>query len=93
MEFQKFVLFIMVTLLHKDIRQNIGGYDLNNWLQELLIDRGYTFKTSAEMEIVRDIKEKNCYVALNYDEELQKLNKNNDFDVSYKIPNGKVVKF
>ena len=78
---------------HAINRRNFGGGDLTKYLSEILTECGYKFTTTAEMETLREIKEKNCYVALNYDEELQKLNKNNDFDVSYKIPNGKVVKF
>lgn len=66
------------------IRLNIGEEDLTTMLQNLLNWRGYSFQTSEEKKIVRDIKEKLCYVASNYDDE---INKSKDTS-KYKIPYG-----
>jgi actin len=50
-------------------RMNIGGNDLTKWLIQILSERGLPFETTAERELVRDIKEKLCYVAPEYNQE------------------------
>ena len=60
------------SLPHSIMRNDLAGRDLTHWMIECLQQQGYDFKTSAEREIVRDIKEKLCYVALDYEGLLQK---------------------
>ncbi|RUS90681.1 hypothetical protein EGW08_001581 [Elysia chlorotica] len=43
-------------------RHDFGGKDLTRYLQHLLHKKGYSFTTSSELEIVREIKEKLCYL-------------------------------
>lgn len=56
-------------------------------------ERGYTycFTTETEKEIVRDIKEKHSYVALDYEAELQKAKSSFECDASYSLPDGNVI--
>ncbi|KAJ5073816.1 actin [Anaeramoeba ignava] len=73
------------------LRMNIGGKDLTDYLQEILNERGYYFTTTAEREIVRDIKEKLCYVSLNFDKEMELLNNSNSIEKNYELPDGSII--
>ena len=45
------------SLPHSIIRSDVAGRDVTSYLKQLLRREGHTFKTSAEFEIVRQIKE------------------------------------
>jgi actin-related protein len=52
------------------------------------MELGMTFSSSAEREIVRDIKEKLCYVALDYEAELEKYKTSSANDKTFELPDG-----
>lgn len=59
------------ALPHAIERNNFAGKNLTQYLNKLLADAGMKFSLSAEFEILRDIKDKHCYVAHDFKGEMK----------------------
>ena len=73
---------------HAIRRVDVAGRDVTDHLQLLLRKAGHHLHTTAEREVVRTIKEKCCYVALNpAKEEKDALGRSEEF----RLPDGNTV--
>jgi actin-related protein len=84
-------IFEGFALSHAIERVDLAGRDVTTYLQRLLRQNGHTFYTSAEKEIVRDIKEKLCYVAIDPEKEILLSNKVTGMTKNYMLPDGETI--
>ncbi|EPX71375.1 actin-like protein Arp1 [Schizosaccharomyces octosporus yFS286] len=73
-------------------RDDYGGKDVTEFLQLQLRQLGYRFVTSAEAEIVREIKEACCYVSPNFQTEEKTNSSFNTKLRQFTLPDGQILK-
>ena len=69
----------------------LAGRDITQYLFELCAENGYNFSTSAELEIVKDIKEKLAFVVIDFDAAMKKEASSKEYDKQYTLPDGNIV--
>lgn len=79
------------ALPHAIQRSDVAGRDVTEYLQSLLQRCGHNFHTSAELEIVKDIKEKICHVAYNIEKAEAEAWDDLEPEVPYQLPDGNQI--
>jgi actin-related protein len=78
------------SLPHAVKRLDLAGHDLTEYFSRILMERGINLQSSAEMEIVRTMKEKIAYVAVDFEQEMEESAKSSKGEVEYELPDGTV---
>jgi len=79
------------TLPHSIYRIDVAGRDLTNYFIKMMNERGLASVANIEHEIARDIKEKHCYVAIDFDAEFYPAPFSPILEKSYELPDGRVI--
>jgi len=83
-------IFQGFTLPHAVTRVNVGGKQLSERMGDLLLDRGCTFSTDADLDWLRELKEHHCFVAYDLQLELQRAAKPS-LHRSARLPSGRSI--
>lgn len=78
-----------IPLQHAMLRLHLSGSDLTNYLLRLMTERGYYMETPSEQEMAPDIKEKLCYAAIGFEEEMAKPE--TEVEKQYELPDGRQI--
>ncbi|KAF1756142.1 hypothetical protein GCK72_012595 [Caenorhabditis remanei] len=70
-------------------RMELSGGGLTEYLQRLLTERGYYLTSSGERQAVQDLKEKLCYVARNFANEMKPIFMTPP--LAYELPDGQFI--
>jgi actin-related protein len=68
------------------LKIDFAGKAVTDWYAKIIMELGMTFSSPAEKEMVRDIKEKLGYVALDYEAELTKYKESAANDKPFELP-------
>ena len=69
----------------------LGDKTITETLEKLLGKKGMGFTTRLEKRSLKDIKEKVCYVSLNFDEEIKMAEKSEAIEKIYETPFGEII--
>lgn len=91
------VIYDGYSIKHATQRMDLAGRTLTDYFQKYLTEEGVSMKSTSEKEIVRAIKEKVCYCALDFNQEMAEFQKSKDKDADsrkaeYELPDGSKIK-
>ena len=74
------------SIPHAIEKMEIAGRVITDYAQKLLLESGHSFTSTAELEIVKAIKEALCFVAQDYDAEHAAAASSSELDQAYTLP-------
>ncbi|XP_046582664.1 actin, cytoskeletal 4-like [Haliotis rubra] len=81
----------LYALPHAVRRMDLAGRHLTSYLSRILHERGYNFTTSCEWSFISYIKEKLCYVAMDFESEMVSAAQSSTIEKGYELPDGSVI--
>jgi actin-related protein len=70
---------------------DIGGRHIAEYMMQMLTERGYSFTTIANREIVKGIVDELDYVALDFDREIAESASGSELERQYELPDGDII--
>lgn len=86
------VVYDGYSIQHAVSRMDVAGRNLTNYLKKHLTEDGYAFNSTAEKEIVKEIKENVCHVALDFKKEMDAYEEQEDKKVDFTLPDGQKIR-
>jgi actin-related protein len=79
------------SIPHAIEKMEIAGRVVTEYAQKLLLESGHSFTSTAELEIVKDIKEKLCFVAQDYEAEYANAQSSSELNTAYTLPDKRQI--
>ena len=76
----------------KIIRMDIAGRHITDYLIKLLQVKGYAFNSTADFELVREIKEKYCFVSCDIESDRKLDHETTYYNSIHKLPDGRKIR-
>jgi actin-related protein len=80
------------AITHAIAQMNLAGNDLTTYLTHLLIDRGYAIDSNIGKATIREIKEKLCYVAHDFEQEMKaNVQYSPTTEMAFRLPDDHII--